>query len=206
MFFHILMGSIQAAMVWSCLAAAGYVVFLHRNLILASIPVIKQRTGKIVGMDEMTTQAYADYFKWITIWTPFFVVATLNAAWMWWLLANDLEISTLHVVLSALAQGGVLTAVFANKLMKAWAYSWGVQIAYAQDDVVLEVLSARMDEINLLVSNVVKGSVTMSIEEMQAAMTETAAITYVSDQVTKRQLQQLAVLKKMSATQGPTQQ
>jgi esterase/lipase len=156
-------------------------------------------------MDEMTIHAYADYFKWITIWTPVFVVTTINAIWMWWLLANDLEISTLHIALSAVSLGGVFTAVFANKLVQDWVYNWSIQIAYAKDDIMLEVMLVRMNEINSTVDKAVKGNILLSAEELQLMMSETAAITYVSDQVTKRQVQQLEILKKISAKQDTTQ-
>ena len=201
MLLTVLMVSILAGMAWSCLRALGYVVFLNRNLTLASVPAIQKRTTKIKNFSAMTAQAYKDYFKWVVVWMPVFCVTMLNAVWLWTLLVSGDDISPLHIMISAVSIGGVFTMTFANKFIQLWAYGWDVQLSYAKDAIILETIGARMEQINAEIAKAIDGSVVLSMQEMQIMLDETLAINYVTEQILHRQAEQIKFLERLESMQ-----
>lgn len=204
MLFHITMASMLGGMMWSCVVALGYMVFLRHNLRLAGAPAIAAKTSRVAKFDNLTVNAYADYATWLIFWAPFYVISTLNVAWLWWEFSHNTNVGVFHLALSALSVASVLTAVFGRKIIQDWVYGWSLHLSYAKDDVLLERLAARMTEIEAAVGEVLTGDRHMTVEEMQRMMAETAAIVKMSDSIVDRQAAQLKFLKQIADSMRAT--
>jgi len=189
------MVGILGGLAYSSLMGLSHVLFLQRGLTLAAIPAIQKRAARIASFVKNTELASRNYVTWTMVWMPIVVITIVNTGWMWYLFAHDTEVSLIHMGISSILIGGILTVTYTKGYLKNWVFDWDNQLNNARDGVILEALSSRLRIIEQLFADAGIGKTNLTDEETDILLMEVTAIQHVSAEIQTRQEKQIAALR-----------
>lgn len=195
MLMHIIMASLTGGLIYSCLVALSFMLFLRRDLILTTVPSIQQRTEKLQSFQEKTERVNRMYRMWAWVWMPTFLVTVGSVGWMWDQLTNNAEVAPLAIGMVAVAAGGVLTTTFTKQFITKWIHMWDSQLQLFHNEVILSVVVERVSEINKIVAAIANGEDTeLTIADIEIMVIEAVILHQTSNQIMEEQATRIAQL------------
>lgn len=191
------MAIILAGSIYGCLVAFSYVSLLQRNLLLTAIPALQKRTTRFQVFTENTNRAKKAYNMWARVWMPLIIAAAVNIGYMWWCFTNAEDLDGLYMGVSAIVTAGILTMTCTKQFIPEWLHTWDSQLQIYRNDVILEALLARVQEINQTVTDIAAGEpTTLTHSDVDRMVMETITIQHATDQLMEEQNARLAQLNK----------
>lgn len=133
-----------------------YINMLAINLALASDPQIQTKVKDPATSTAFQLATY-EYRIWKSLWFPQTWLLTINMIWIWYGLATESIADQAYLTFIAIWGATLFTKILTTNIFPRWLYHWHILLHIAVEEVNLEYMETRLQEIRSQLQAVING-------------------------------------------------